>query len=73
MSGGGAGESGRPLPLCRLGFIQGEGRMQGTLFPVTLEKLIPEDHVCRSASWLSTGIALPHKLRVNAIADSGRG
>jgi hypothetical protein len=30
-----------------MGFIQGEGRTQGTLFPVTLDELIPEDHVCR--------------------------
>jgi transposase len=30
-----------------MGFIQGVGRSQGTLFPVTLEELIPEDHVCR--------------------------
>jgi hypothetical protein len=30
-----------------MGFIQGEGRTQRTLFPVTLEELIPEDHVCR--------------------------
>ena len=30
-----------------MGFIQGEGRMQGTLFPVTLDELIPADHVCR--------------------------
>jgi hypothetical protein len=30
-----------------MGFVQGEGRMQGTLFPVALEELIPDDHVCR--------------------------
>jgi len=30
-----------------MGFVQGEGRTQGTLFPVCLEELIPEDHVCR--------------------------
>src|ERR1700676_1261365 len=30
-----------------MGYVQGEGRMQGTLFPVTLEELIPDDHVCR--------------------------
>jgi transposase len=29
-----------------MGFIQGEDRGQGTLFPVTLDELIPEDHVC---------------------------
>jgi transposase len=28
-------------------FIRGEGRAQGALFPVTLEELIPEDHICR--------------------------
>jgi transposase len=30
-----------------MGFIQGEGRTQGTLFPVILDELIPQDHVCR--------------------------
>jgi len=30
-----------------MGYLQGEGRRQGTLFPVCLEELIPEDHVCR--------------------------
>lgn len=30
-----------------MGFIQGEGRGQGTLFPVTLDDLISEDHLCR--------------------------
>jgi transposase len=30
-----------------MGYVQGEGRTQGSLFPVTLEELIPDDHVCR--------------------------
>jgi len=30
-----------------MAYIQGVGRTQGTLFPVTLEELIPADHVCR--------------------------
>ena len=30
-----------------MSFVQGEGRTQGTLFPVCLEELIPDDHVCR--------------------------
>lgn len=30
-----------------MGFLQGEGRTQGTLFPVSLDDLIPQDHVCR--------------------------
>jgi transposase len=30
-----------------MGFIQGEGRTQGTLFPVVLDDLVPDDHVCR--------------------------
>src|SRR6202167_5401509 len=30
-----------------MGYIQGAGRSQGTLFPVVLEDLIPTDHVCR--------------------------
>jgi len=30
-----------------MAYIRGEGRSQGTLFPVMLEELIPEDHVCR--------------------------
>lgn len=30
-----------------MGFIHGEGRTQGSLFPTALDDLIPEDHVCR--------------------------
>jgi transposase len=30
-----------------MGYIQGEGRNQGTLFPVVLDDLVPADHVCR--------------------------
>ncbi|MGB8478128.1 MAG: hypothetical protein WCE63_04710 [Acidobacteriaceae bacterium] len=28
-------------------YIQGEGRSQGTLFPVVLDDLVPVGHVCR--------------------------
>lgn len=30
-----------------MGFIRGEGRMQSRLFPVMLDELIPENHMCR--------------------------
>jgi transposase len=30
-----------------MGFIQGEARGQQSLFPVTLDDLVPDDHVCR--------------------------
>jgi transposase len=30
-----------------MAFIQGEARNQGTLFPTTLDELIPQDHMCR--------------------------
>jgi transposase len=30
-----------------MGYIEGEGRKQATLFPVVLDDLIPADHVCR--------------------------
>jgi transposase len=30
-----------------MGYIQGEGRKQGTLFPVVLDDFVPADHVCR--------------------------
>jgi hypothetical protein len=30
-----------------MGYIEGEGRNQGTLFPVILDDFVPADHVCR--------------------------
>jgi len=30
-----------------MGYIQGDGRDQGTLFPVMLDNLLPVDHMCR--------------------------
>jgi transposase len=30
-----------------MAYIQGDGRHQGTLFPVALDDLVPKDHVCR--------------------------
>jgi transposase len=30
-----------------MAFIEGEAREQGTMFPVILDELIPEDHLCR--------------------------
>ena len=30
-----------------MGYIQAEGRNQGTLFPAVLDDFVPVDHVCR--------------------------
>ena len=30
-----------------MGYIQGEGRNQTTLFPMALDDFVPADHVCR--------------------------
>jgi transposase len=30
-----------------MGYIEGEGRHQGTLFPVVLDDFVPADHMCR--------------------------
>jgi hypothetical protein len=30
-----------------MGYIQGEGRGQATLFPVVLDEFVPTNHMCR--------------------------
>jgi transposase len=30
-----------------MGYIEGNGRDQGTLFPVLLDDFVPADHICR--------------------------
>jgi len=42
----------RRCPRCArtssfIAYIEGEGRKQGTLFPVILDDLVPTDHMCR--------------------------
>jgi transposase len=41
-----------------MGYIRGDGRSQGTLFPVVLEDLIPADHVCRVIDAFVEGLAM---------------
>jgi transposase len=41
-----------------MSYIQGEGRDQGSLFPVMLDDLIPADHVCRVLDAFVAGLAM---------------
>ena len=41
-----------------MGYIRGEGRDQGTLFPVVLDDLIPADHVCRVVDAFVEGLTM---------------
>jgi transposase len=41
-----------------MGYIRGDGRSQGTLFPVVLDDLIPSDHVCRVIDAFVEGLAM---------------
>ena len=41
-----------------MGYIRGDGRSQGTLFPVVLDDLIPPDHVCRVLDAFVDGLAM---------------
>jgi transposase len=41
-----------------MGYIRGEGRSQGTLFPVVLDDLVPTDHECRVIDAFVDGLAM---------------
>ena len=41
-----------------MGYIHGEGRSQGTLFPVVLDDLVPADHVCRVIDVFVNGLSM---------------
>lgn len=56
-----------------MGYIQGDGRDQGTLFPVMLDDLLPLDHMCwvvdAFVEQLEMGECAGHRTRSSA----GRG
>src|ERR1700760_2158563 len=56
-----------------MSYIQGDGRSQGTLFPVVLDDLVPSDHLCRVIDALVDGLAMT-KLGFEraAAAETGR-
>jgi transposase len=41
-----------------MGFFRGEGRSQGTLFPVVLDDLVPADHLCRVIDAFVDGLSM---------------
>ena len=41
-----------------MAYIQGEGRSQGTFFPVVLDDLIPADHICRVIDAFVTSLCM---------------
>lgn len=56
-----------------MAYIAGEGRTQGTLFPVTLDDLVPADHICRVIDAFVDGLAMSHLGFERAeAADTGR-
>jgi len=56
-----------------VGYIQGEGRSQGTLFPVVLDDLVPADHVCRVIDAFVDGLAMAELgFERSEAADTGR-
>jgi transposase len=56
-----------------MAFIQGEARGQGTMFPVTLDELIPEEHICRVIEAFVGGVDMSALEFVRAeAAETGR-
>jgi transposase len=56
-----------------MSYIQGEGRSQGTLFPVVLDDLVPADHVCRVIDAFVDGLAMAKLgFERSEAADTGR-
>ena len=56
-----------------MGYIVGDGRSQGTLFPVVLDDLVPADHVCRVLDAFVEGLAMAELGFERAeAADTGR-
>jgi transposase len=56
-----------------MAFIRGEAREQTTMFPVTLDELIPEDHMCRVVEGFVERLDMAKLGFVRAeLADRGR-
>jgi transposase len=56
-----------------MSYIQGQGRHQGTLFPVLLDDLVPGDHVCRVVDAFVNGLEMAALGFERAVAaDTGR-
>jgi hypothetical protein len=58
-----------PRTFLSMGYIQGEGRSQGTLFPVVLDDFVPADRVCGVIDALNplrgrAGMLSPYSVRV---------
>jgi hypothetical protein len=55
-----------------MGFIQGEGHSQGTLFPVVLVELVPDDHVCSAIDAFVDTLEMADLGFERASAETGR-
>lgn len=56
-----------------MGYIKGESRTQSSLFPVSLDELVPEDHVCRVIEAFVERLELPALGFSKAVTqDTGR-